>query len=290
MAEAGQIKDSDRLGFTLFLALAFHAVIVLGITFVPQDPTPASQTMDVTLAQHVSEKPPEEADFMADADQEGSGELAERAELTATETPRISAEQVLPVEPLPQAAQTPAAVTPAAEDPVLTSRSSDRSVARQTDPSDRPEQQEEKAPSLMERSLAIASLEARLADQQNEYAKRPRVTTITAASTVASHDAWYVQNWQQRVEAIGNAQYPEQARRDGIHGQVRMLVAINRDGTLRDITVLQSSGHSVLDDAAMRIVRQASPFAPFTEAMKEDKDVLEIIRTWSFQRRGLSAG
>lgn len=290
MAEAVQIKDSDRLGFTLFLALVVHGVIVLGITFVPQDPTPASQTLDVTLAQHASEAPPEEADFMADADQQGSGDLAERAELTATETPLVSADEVLPVEPLPQAAQTPASTTEAAERPVLTSRQGEQSVALDRDPSELPLEAQEKAPSLMERSLAIASLEARLADQINEYAKRPRVTTITAASTVASHDAWYVQNWQQRVETIGNADYPEQARREGIHGQVRLLVAINRDGTLRNITVLQSSGYSVLDDAALRIVRQASPFAPFTEAMMEDKDVLEIIRTWSFQRRGLSAG
>jgi len=89
---------------------------------------------------------------------------------------------------------------------------------------------------------------------------------------------------------VGNQYYPEEARRQGIHGRVRMLVAINQDGTVREITVLQSSGHSVLDDAAVRTVRQASPFAPFTDEMKAEQDVLEIIRTWSFQRRGLTAG
>lgn len=289
MAEA-QINDSDRMGFTLFLALMLHGVIVLGVTFAPEDPTPASKTLDVTLAQQAAEKPPEEADFMADADQTGSGELQERDELTATESPAISADQVQKVEPLPQPASPPSTTTPVSERPQLTSREGEQAVPRETDPSERPEAREERAPSLMERSLAIASLEARLSEQQNRYAKRPRVTTITAASTVASHDAWYVQNWQQRIEQVGNARYPEQARRQGIHGQVRMLVAINRDGTIRDISVLQSSGHSVLDDAAVRIVRQAGPFPPFTEAMKDDKDVLEIIRTWSFQPRGLSAG
>ncbi|MDX1588394.1 MAG: energy transducer TonB [Oleiphilaceae bacterium] len=289
MAEA-RINDSDRMGFTLFLALAVHAVIVLGITFAPEDPTPASQTLDVTLAQQAAEKPPEEADFMADADQAGSGDLRERAELTATETPVISDDQVQEVEPLPQPVRPPATTSPASERPQLTSREGEQSVPRESDPSEQPQAEEERAPSLMERSLAIASLEARLSEQRNAYAKRPRVTTITAASAVASHDAWYVQNWQQRIEQVGNAQYPEKARRQGIHGQVRMLVAINRDGSIRDITVLQSSGHSVLDDAAVRIVRQAGPFPPFTEAMKEDKDVLEIIRTWSFQPRGLSAG
>jgi len=67
-----------------------------------------------------------------------------------------------------------------------------------------------------------------------------------------------------------------------------MLVSINSDGTLRELEVLQSSGHTVLDDAARRIVRQASPFEPFDARMAEQQDVLEIIRTWSFQRRGLS--
>jgi protein TonB len=147
-----------------------------------------------------------------------------------------------------------------------------------------------KRKSLMERSLEIASLEARLDAQQQAYARKPRVMRVTAASTMKSNNAWYVQDWVGKVTRVGNINYPTEARRAGIYGDLRMLVSIRKDGTIKEVTILQSSGSTVLDDAAIRIVRMAAPFAPFPESMREKADELEIIRTWSFQKRGLSSG
>jgi protein TonB len=66
---------------------------------------------------------------------------------------------------------------------------------------------------------------------------------------------------------------------------------LNPDGTVRDVQLLRSSGEKVLDDAAIRIVRLASPYAPFTSAMREETDILQIIRTWQFLAGNrLSAG
>jgi periplasmic protein TonB len=83
--------------------------------------------------------------------------------------------------------------------------------------------------------------------------------------------------------------YPEEARRDQLYGSLRLMVAITPDGTLKDVRILDSSGYKVLDDAAIRIVKQAAPFAPFPEEMRRNTDILEIIRTWQFRRNHYSS-
>lgn len=142
----------------------------------------------------------------------------------------------------------------------------------------------------MERSLEIASLEARFDAQQQAYARKPRVMRVTAASTLKSSNAWYVQNWVSKVTRVGNINYPNEARRAGVYGTLRMLVSMQKDGTIKEVAILQSSGSRLLDDAAIRIVRMAAPFPPFPDEMRKNVDELEIIRTWSFQQRGLTSG
>jgi protein TonB len=149
------------------------------------------------------------------------------------------------------------------------------------------EQPEEELPiteetSADELSSAIASLQAQLDRQRQEYARRPRKYTISSASTKKSQDALYLDTWRRRIEAVGNVNYPEPARRQEIYGSLRLLVAILPDGDVDDIQILQSSGFSVLDQAAIDIVRMAAPFAPFPEEMLQNVDILEIIRTWRF--------
>jgi protein TonB len=132
-------------------------------------------------------------------------------------------------------------------------------------------------------SSEIASLEAELAMEVQQYAKRPKIHRLNAASTMRDKGAWYKDEWRKKVERIGNLNYPDDARRQGIYGGLRLLVSINRDGTLYEVQVLESSGQKLLDQAALRIVRLAAPFAPFTGDLA-DVDRLEIIRTWRFER------
>ena len=63
-----------------------------------------------------------------------------------------------------------------------------------------------------------------------------------------------------------------------------LLVTIRPDGSLHDVRVLQTSGHSVLDEAALRIVRLAAPYSPFPVDMRQSTDLLEIVRSWQFRR------
>ncbi len=287
---AAQVSDFDRFSFTLFMALALHAVLVLGITFAQPDPPNSAETLEITLSQFDDQDALEDADFLAQTNQQGSGTEEEKQELTSPQQSSFSDSQVAEVQP-----QAPTTTEPAVR--------TEQQVVETTAPSTRKtpwanpveEPPEEKLPvaekkSLMKRSLEIASLEARLDDQMRVYAKKPRVLRVTSVSTLSATNAWYVRNWINKVERVGNINYPSEARQAGIHGTVRMLVVLRKDGTVKELQVLESSGSSLLDDAAIRIVRLAAPFSSFPEELSKESDVLEIIRTWSFQRKGLSSG
>ncbi len=287
---AVQVSDFDRFSFTLFMALALHAIVVLGITFAPESPRSSAQTMEITLSQFDDETDPEEADFLAQTSQKGSGTEEEAVEMTSPQPSDISQQEIAEVQPEP-----PSQVEPVSqqEQPVVqTKASSERQVAKPdiSEPeSEEPLPVKEKK-SLMERSLEIASLEARFDQQRQAYAKKPRVMRVTAASTLKSTNAWYVQNWVSKVTRVGNINYPKEARQAGIYGTLRMLVSLKKDGSIKELAILESSGSTVLDDAAIRIVRMAAPFSPFPDDMRENVDELEIIRTWVFERRGLTSG
>lgn len=287
---AVQVSDFDRFSFTLFMALAVHAIVVLGISFAPEPPRSSAQTMEITLSQFDDEKAPEKADFLAQTSQQGSGTEEEVQEMTTPQPAEVSQPEVTQVQPEPPAQTEP---QPRQEKTVVQTESPSSQKVQQPEERTKPEEEPlpvRKKKSLMERSLEIASLEARFDAQQRAYARKPRVMRVTAASTLKSTNAWYVQNWVSKVTRVGNINYPTEARRAGIYGTLRMLVSLQKDGTIKEIAILQSSGSTVLDDAAIRIVRMAAPFAPFPEEMRQEVDELEIIRTWSFQRRGLTSG
>lgn len=275
----------DRFIFSLFLALVFHAILVLGVTFDYEANSRAAETLEVTLARTQASKPLEEADFLAQADQEGSGTLEEAALLTTTEIADFQDTKVQEVTPVDQPATAPKAQKATTE--VLSTSAYSRDKQRyQPSEDEKPQEELTEGPrkSLLERSLEIASLEAKLDSQRQAYAKRPRVYRLTAVSTMKAEDAYYVHNWLRKIEHIGNLNYPSEAKRRKIYGHLRLMVAIKPDGHIKSVEVLESSGHTVLDDAAKRIVRLAAPFAPFPAEMRKHVDVLEIIRTWEFQR------
>ena len=286
---AVQVSDFDRFSFTLFMAFALHAVLVLGVTFAPDDPPQSAQTLEITLSQFDDEKAPDKADFLAQTNQQGSGTEDEKKELTSPQPTERSGSESKPLQPKEQAQARP---QPVSEKPVVQTRApSERKVAVEK-PVKKPDKKQpvKDKPSLMARSLEIARLEARYDSQRQAYAKKPRVLRVTAVSTLRSVNAWYVQNWISKVTRVGNVNYPAAARRAGIYGTLRMLVVLKKDGHVKEVSILESSGSTVLDDAAIRIIRMASPFAPFPQEMADKTDQLEIIRTWSFQRKGLSSG
>ena len=278
------ITGADRMSFSLFLAAAFHVLVLLGVTFaMPEKVVDKFQrTLDVVLATNSSEVRPEQADFIAQADQIGGGEADDIAKVTTTEITPFPDQTLNQVTQPPEMEVTKQQVE---EQQVL---SADLSNKITNDPDTQPDDLQEatEAPdvqSIYQRSLdEIASLEAQLDSEINNRAKKPRRRTVSAATHRAT-DALYIDAWRRKIERIGNLNYPEKAKRERVYGSLSLKVAVNADGTVNEILVLRSSGHKILDDAAIRIVRLASPFAPLTSEILVDTDILEIIRVWQFQ-------
>ncbi|EST17228.1 hypothetical protein EDP1_1233 [Pseudomonas putida S610] len=278
-----RVRPVDRLGFTLFLAALVHLALILGVGFSVVKPAQISRTMDITLATFKSEKPPEKADFQAQDNQQGSGTLDKKAVPKTTELAPFQDTKINKITPPPAAR--PEVPPPPQKSAVATKAPKAQKVEpkpRESKPQPKPSTPVREFDSS-QLSSQIASLEAELANEQQQYAKRPRIHRLNAASTMRDKGAWYKEEWRKKVERVGNLNYPDEARRQQIYGNLRMMVSINRDGSLYEVLVLESSGQPVLDQAAQRIVRLAAPFAPFTGDLAE-YDRLEIIRTWRFAR------
>ena len=159
------------------------------------------------------------------------------------------------------------------------------------EPLNAPEPQPESpsATQLMSRSLAMASLSAEIDRRLEAKAKRPRRDFISASTREYKYAA-YMEAWRAKVERIGNINYPDEARRDKLSGILRMTVALNADGTINEITIDKSSGHQVLDEAAVHIVRLASPYAVFPDNIRKNVDILHITRTWKFLHNSTFSG
>ncbi len=139
---------------------------------------------------------------------------------------------------------------------------------------------------LLEASLEMDRLQAQIDKQQEEYQKRPK-RKFVGARTKEYRFAMYVESWRQKVERIGNMNYPEAAKADKVYGQLRMTVSIKSDGSLESVVIDQKSPHTILNDAAKRIVELAAPYAPFPDDIKKDTDILSITRTWTFTQEDL---
>ena len=137
------------------------------------------------------------------------------------------------------------------------------------------------AAQLITRSFAMASVDAELQHKLELRAQRPRRKFISA-NTKEFRFAAYMEAWRAKVERVGNINYPDEARRRDLSGSLLLDVALNPDGSVREITIRRSSGHKVLDEAAIRIVKLASPFAPFPDDFLREIDILHVTRTWKF--------
>ena len=282
-----QRAAASRFRFGLLVALAVHTLVLIGVGFIPEDNAPKQRSLDVTLSTFDDEVAPDEADFVAQSNQIGSGEQAERADISSPLNSTFDAKQIRPQ--LHASGAPPPTPTP--YDNVVDSTFSDWKMRRTeelepaSERAEAPGEVREPDPQTSE----IASLMARLDERQQQYARMPKVHRMTSVSAKRAEDAAYLQAWKERIERIGNQNYPPEARRRQLYGDLRLLVSLRPDGSVLQIRVLQSSGYAVLDYAAMRIVRLAEPFPAFPSELRANADVLEIIRTWQFRSNHLTA-
>ncbi|NRA42952.1 MAG: energy transducer TonB [Pseudomonadales bacterium] len=275
-------KTHDRFGFTATMAVAMHVAVILGLGFALKPPAPpAVSTLDITLANYSSEKEIVDADFLAQTNQEASGQLSDKQELATQEIAIIDSATIKPINPVATSA---ADHQQASESLQISTLSASRAAPTEAQQQQQKQDAIEAEISQLKREIELASLRAKLAQEKQTFARLPSLSNNASVATKAAVDAAYLYEWQQRIEVIGNQHYPREAQAKGLYGNVEVLVVLHSDGKLKSVQVTKSSGVKVLDDAALRIVRLASPFKPFPPAMKQSMDELKIPRTWQFQQ------
>ena len=269
--EAGYGKH-NRLRNAVVLAVALHGALLVGVTFRANEAAYTAPQIDITLTTRPVSTEPEETRFVAQANQQGRDDEPE-SEPLASLTEYAPPPELAPME----STQEQDALATAAESrtTMVTGQEADPLVGVN--------------PEVDLLSQELASLQAELNEQTRDYANMPRVRRLTSVSARESIDAAYLLNWLRRLEAVGNKYYPEASVRYGIYGSLRLKVVIRYDGSLKDVQVLSSSGYAVLDEAAVKVVRMAAPYAPFPPELRATTDQLEIIRTWHYEEKGLSS-
>lgn len=263
-------SSSDRLLLAVLAAAVLHALLIFGIRFQLPRPAPVKRNLDIELVQQPNRERPKKADYRAAHDSQGGA-------------PRKARPKPLP-KALPSGHPRSAANQSQDKKAVLTAARADMAVASK---SKQPQNRPQLNPGILARQIA----------ELGQVAKRPvlfgsqRVTPIHQIRAHRYIAAAYERAWQDKVERIGNLNYPDEARRKGMSGRLLMSVWVAKDGTVRKIEIHRSSGHKVLDAAAMRIVRLAAPFAPFPKELAAQTDILVITRTWNFYNEaGLAMG
>ena len=279
-----QITASDRLGFSIFVAAILHAIIILGLGFglpFARDFNAASM-LEVTMVLTKTHQEPTDAKHIASENQMASGSTNQENQPSApfagssfTDSSGIAQIQKTQSTPLSSESSTP-------QDPVITQNQSTTNVfvEEAQDAFNHPLQNSQDK--ISEQELELAKLVAELRQEENDYAKRPRVNYIDTLSAKTATEATYVHAWVEKVERIGNLNYPDEVRNQDLSGTLILSVLLNHDGTVELMEIRSSAGKSLLDEAAKRIVSFASPFQPFPADMRDSYDQLMITRTWLF--------
>lgn len=274
-------RKTDVLTIALFVAAAAHAIVLLGVSFRPfLDDMRTPPALEVILVQKSDSKKPDEADYLAQSSQDGGGETDENTRPSAPFASQLDVDSDGLAES-PIFASSPSPTPETAED-IITALFADTLVKTERTTEATIEVDVPAGTVLVEQNMDIARLAAEIDRQQQEFAKRPKKKHINARTT-ESASAEYMFHWVEQVERMGNLNYPDDARRKKLTGALILIVGIFKNGEIESIIVDESSGHKLLDDAAVRIVELAAPFEPMSGTLAEETDILYIVRTWEFQ-------
>ena len=272
---------NDRiLGAALGLSIALHATL-MAVHFRMPDPRSqsANQSLEVVLVNAKTRERPTRAEVLAQSnlDRGGNVDQSRRAK-----TPLPVTEPRKPGKDLADAQRRVQQLEAQQQRLLAQARESARKVPAEP-PRAAPAEVPVPQPSgrdLADLSLAAMRLQAQIDRQTEQYQKRPRKKFI-GARAAEYRFAQYEEDWRIKIERVGTLNYPAEAR--GRHyGNLRLTVTIRPDGSVESVELDRSSGLKVLDAAAFKIVRMATPFAAFPPEIRRDTDLLVITRTWFF--------
>jgi protein TonB len=262
-------------------SLAFHLFLIVGLGFrlpsIPKWDAPHN-VMDVVLVNAKSAAKPEKADALAQANLDGGGNTDKKLR---ARSPFPTVDERDPSRELKAAESRMKRLEEEAKQLMTQMKSKAQVASVEVTPQSASKDAE--ARDLMEKSLEIARLEAQIRRDYQAYQERPKRKFVGARASEYRF-ARYVDNWRLKIERVGNLNYPQEAKARKLYGSLQLTVAIKADGEVESVEVNRSSGHKVLDQAAIRIVRLASPFERFPDNIRADTDILHITRTWTFTR------
>jgi protein TonB len=281
-------RPEDRLATALFAAALLHGVVILGIRFsAPAFDDRSLPTLEVLLVPDGEREPPNPgASYIAERSQHGFGTTLERQRTSLPEASASLLENAGTVQgdsPQPEAADETVGGTP-----ILTSRSLTKQRTRVGADTDQPSLYY--AVPQETHPMQQLGVNAVAADQELRLRGKPSPDDRLLADTRESAIAAYLDGWKRRIERVGTLNFPNEARRRSLSGNPVLEVAIRADGRLDSVVVRRSSGHRELDNAAIGIVKLASPFDPFPTAMRNRYPVLRFAYEWQFMNGRLGDG
>lgn len=296
----GPTLDGWSMPLAIALAIATHAALLIGLNIKPPQPSARpTQSLELMVVTQSGLDSPAAVTALVAAQTDRAGEtkaLLPEVETMAADAaerpqpPAPAAQVAPPLEAIPANTATASQVTAASVDldaapePETIQPTELLTTTQDGTELDLPQRSAISAADIFaSRNAEMADLSARIEERSHAYASRTRRKAISTATREYIY-ANYMEAWRRKVERIGNLNYPAEARELGLFGSLILHVAVRADGSLEGIRVVRSSGHEVLDQAAIRIVELAAPFAPFPPNIKRETDVLDITRTWQFQR------
>jgi protein TonB len=266
----------ERLTSMLFLAAMAHAILILGISFGVAHRSSAPPGMEVLL---VSEDLPESrsnerAAYLAQRTQRGAG----NTRVLPTGSPAERAAALAAGAEHGESDQSQRAGAAASDEHLLTTGAPAPLIhwLGQSDPG-------QEAHTRLARSTPEGELRHGRGDARELVLRGdPKTGQWLSPDTKSSRLAPYLDAWRRKVERVGTLNFPTAARRAELSGSPVIEVAIGADGRLLEAAVQRASGHPELDQAALQILRLASPFEPFPRDLARDFGSLRFAYQWEF--------
>jgi protein TonB len=278
----------DRLPAMLFLAALVHGILIIGVTFNPAmlDDFSDAISLEVTIVADPDQEidRPDRAEYLAQASQEGGGNTMEQVRPSAP--PENSSPVDNPGDEFGDSFLESTEHEVSADQLLATATDQENAVT--DDPRIEPQPDTSSALALEAGSEATLPLPQEDRATLLIHDDDPRQLVISA-DTRESVVAAYLDNWKRRIEAVGDEYFPNRGNLDGLTGSPTLEVSINADGQLDEVIVRKSSGSRVLDQAALDILRRASPFDPFPVEIRAEYDSLRFAYKWLFSEEFVPA-
>ena len=279
-----KIFGYNPLVITVPISLMLHAgLYALGFRLPEFHSAPKATVLDIRLVNPSNDKAPKHADFIANSNQQGSGETKDKSKISSPNASREVNDQN--GDELLSSERTVKKVVEKLDPELLTTKGKTNKLINKKPKEEQKPEEKTQVVDNSEEAEEIAKLMAEMSEQEERYAKRPRIRFIDSLSAKGSVEAEYIINWSKKMERIGNINFPQKALDLSLSGTLILNVTLDRAGRAVAIDISTSSGSKILDEAAIKIVKLASPYEPLPKEIRAKYDRLNITRVIIFHNK-----